>query len=81
MYTLLIYDISNDRIRKKIAEKCKDYGLHRVQWSAFRGKLNHNRREELMLKLGKILGDKEGNIRLYPICSKDFRQMKEIDRN
>ncbi|MCK8816760.1 CRISPR-associated endonuclease Cas2 [Natroniella acetigena] len=80
MYSLLIYDISDDKIRRKVSESCKDYGLKRVQWSAFLGKLNHNRREELMLKISRVLGDAEGNIRLYPICSKDLKLMQEIDR-
>ncbi|MCK8825707.1 CRISPR-associated endonuclease Cas2 [Fuchsiella alkaliacetigena] len=80
MHVLLIYDISNDRIRNKVAETCKDYALKRIQWSAFLGQLSHNRREELMLKVSKILGDETGNIQLYPICSKDIKLQREIDR-
>jgi CRISPR-associated protein Cas2 len=80
MYTLLIYDIVDDRIRRKISETCLDYALERIQWSAFFGKINHNRREELMLKLSRTLGDNEGNIQLYPICSKDIKLHQEIDR-
>lgn len=34
---LLIYDIENDRVRGKIADACIDYGLDRVQFSAFVG--------------------------------------------
>ncbi|SJZ90822.1 CRISPR-associated endonuclease Cas2 [Selenihalanaerobacter shriftii] len=80
MYTLLIYDITEDRIRNRVAETCKDYGLQRVQWSAFFGKINHNLREELMMKISRILGDNEGNIQLYPICSKDMKLHQEIAR-
>jgi CRISPR-associated endonuclease Cas2 len=32
-----MYDIENDRIRRKVAEDCKDSGLERVQYSVFRG--------------------------------------------
>ncbi|TDX59014.1 CRISPR-associated endonuclease Cas2 [Orenia marismortui] len=80
MDVLLIYDISEDKIRNRIAETCKDFGLHRIQWSAFTGKLNHNLREELMLKISRVLGDSGGNIRLYPICSKDIKLFREINR-
>ncbi|MFW6028822.1 MAG: CRISPR-associated endonuclease Cas2 [Halanaerobiales bacterium] len=78
MNTLVIYDISEDKIRNKVAEVCKDYGLSRIQWSAFMGEINNNRREELYLKLLKTLKDNEGNIQLYPICSKDICLKKEI---
>jgi len=76
--TLVIYDIPNDRIRNKISERCKDSGLLRIQYSAFIGELNHNRREELLLKLKHTLSENTGNIRIYPLCDKDLRLMKEI---
>ena len=77
-YVLLIYDIPDDRIRHKISERCKDYGLSRIQYSAFAGELDRNRREELMLRLKKTLGKKEGNIRLQPVCTRDVTLAKEI---
>ncbi len=78
MHTLVIYDISEDKIRNRVSEVCKDYGLSRTQWSAFYGKINNNKREELHLKLITTLKDNEGNIQLYPICSKDISLKKEI---
>ena len=77
-YVLVIYGIPDDRIRHKISERCKDYGLNRPQYSAFAGKLDRNRREELMLRLKKTLGKKEGNIRLQPVCTRDLALVKEI---
>jgi len=76
MQTLVIYDIENDNIRNKMAEICKDYGLERIQYSAFLGELNHNKREELFLKLRKNLQRKKGNIQLFPICEKDLHLRK-----
>ncbi len=77
-YVMLIYDIPDDRIRHKVSERCKDYGLDRIQYSAFAGDLDRNRREELMLRLKKTLGKKEGNIRLQPVCARDVGLAKEI---
>lgn len=77
-YVLLIYDIPDDRIRHKVSERCKDYGLSRIQYSAFAGELDRNRREELILRLAKTLGKKEGNIRLQPVCSRDLALAKEV---
>ena len=39
---VLIYDIENDRLRTRVAGICLDYGLERIQFSAFFGKLNRN---------------------------------------
>ncbi len=77
--TLVIYDIESDRARRKVADACLDYGLLRIQYSAFRGDLNHNRRKELELRVSELLTEKEGNVQFYPICEKDMRLAKELD--
>lgn len=76
--TLIVYDIVNDRIRSKIFEACKDYGLEHIQYSAFFGELNHNRRQELHQRLRRILGKSEGKILICPICDKDLKLCLEI---
>ena len=48
---LLLYDIPDDRVRTKVADFCLDYGLDRLQYSAFLGRLSANHQEELMLKI------------------------------
>lgn len=78
MRTLVVYDIPDDRTRTKIFETCKDYGLLHIQYSAFFGELNHNRRQELQQRLGRVLGDKEGKILICPICDKDISLILEI---
>ena len=78
MKTLVIYDIPKTKVRNRVAEVCLDYGLERVQWSAFRGEVNHNRREELEQRLRKALGRQAGNIHIYPICDKDLSLRIEI---
>ncbi|GAX88396.1 CRISPR-associated endonuclease Cas2 [Effusibacillus lacus] len=76
MQVLVIYDVENDRIRSKVANACKDYGLQRIQFSAFRGDLSANRMEELFFRLKKILGVDKGNIQMYPMCEKDLKQAR-----
>lgn len=73
--TLVIYDIVDDRIRIRIADTCLDFGMVRIQYSAFAGSLNRNKRQELFLKLCDKLGDDFGKILLQPICSSDVGQM------
>lgn len=66
-HVLVMYDITNDRIRGKVADACLDYGLDRIQFSAFYGRLGRNHREELMLRILALLGDQAGKIELIPV--------------
>lgn len=72
MHCLLIYDISDDRIRTKVADACLDYGLDRIQFSAFYGNISRNYQEELFQKVEALLGKEDGQIMLLPICYKDW---------
>jgi len=54
LHTLVIYDVEDDRARTRVAEACKDFGLERIQYSCFRGKLSQNKREELYERMRKI---------------------------
>jgi CRISPR-associated protein Cas2 len=78
--TLVVYDIPDDRKRTKIADALLDYGLDRVQFSAFLGALLPTHQQELMLKVKKILGKKPGNIQLFPVCADDWAKRKVIDQ-
>ena len=79
--TLVIYDIVEDRARLKVSETCLDFGLERIQYSAFAGRLNRNRREELCLRLEALLEKEKasGRIRVQPICERDFREGWELE--
>lgn len=77
---LVIYDIPDDRKRGKIADACLDYGLDRIQMSAFLGWLLNTQQEELFLKIKKILGKRAGNIQVFPICADDWKKRKVLDQ-
>lgn len=77
--TLIVYDIEDDNVRTRVSEACLDYGLRRIQYSAFLGNLNHNLRQELFLRLRRVLGKNRGNIRFFPICDRDVALQLEID--
>ena len=79
MNCLLIYDIPDDRARGKIADACLDYGLDRVQFSAFWGDISRNYQEELFQKVTTLLGSQPGNIQLIGICERDWsRRMEHV---
>jgi len=79
MYILVIYDISDDKMRLRISERLKDYGLKRIQYSAFFGKLNRNRREEMMMRVNDYMIQTHGSIIMIPICEKDKEQIIKME--
>jgi len=74
----LVYDIVEDRARAKIANACKDYGLDRVQYSAFTGLLSRNQQESLMIEIVEFLGDSDGSIKLIPVSKHDWDNRLEV---
>lgn len=78
--TVLIYDIEDDRLRTRAAEVCLNYGLERIQFSAFFGRLNRNRRQELALRLQNEIGNKSARIRIIPVCEDDLKDMWLLDQ-
>ena len=77
---VLIYDIESDRLRNRISEACLDYGLERIQYSAFFGKLSRNRRQELALRLRSEVKDDTAKIRVIPVCQSDLDQMWMLEQ-
>jgi CRISPR-associated protein Cas2 len=75
---LVIYDITEDRARLRVAEICLDYGLSRVQYSAFLGLLTRAQQVELMRRVRRELGKTEARVALLPVCDADFRARQEL---
>jgi CRISPR-associated protein Cas2 len=77
---LLIYDIEDDRLRTRASGICLDYGLERIQFSAFFGKLNRNRRQELALRLQREVDQESARIRIIPVCEQDLKDMWVLEQ-
>ena len=78
MRCLVVYDISSDRLRARVADICQDYGLSRIQYSAFLGDLSRNHQDELLQKVRRRLGKAEARVALFPLCETDFRARIEV---
>jgi CRISPR-associated endonuclease Cas2 len=63
-HVYVFYDIPDDRVRLKVANVLKDFGLNRLQKSVFEGDLTYNRAHELSLVLDRVIGDAEGDVRI-----------------
>ena len=72
----LIYDISNDKTRSKIAKACKNKGLYRVQKSVFLGTLNRNQIDELKIMCDDIIDPDADSVYIFPMCEEDFKKVK-----
>lgn len=77
---LVIYDITDDNLRTAVAETLKDYGLQRIQYSAFIGNLTRMKLNSLIIDLKRLIKDLAENIQLYPICETCFRGRREVGK-
>lgn len=80
MRLITIYDISGDPLRNKVANRLKDYGMKRIQYSAFYGNLSVEQREELQEYLENLLeqGEETDSVLFFPICSDCFQKSSSI---
>lgn len=79
LHLLVFYDISDDRVRGKVACTLEDYGLDRIQYSAFYGRLNRTLQRELMVKLRALLGTSPGCIQLVPVAADEWQKRLEVN--
>ncbi|HUS75473.1 MAG TPA: CRISPR-associated endonuclease Cas2 [Methanothrix sp.] len=77
MLVWVIYDISENRIRSRVAKLCKNYGLFRVQKSAFLGDLNRNQSDSLALECEAVIEETD-SVYVFPMCEDCFDKIKLI---
>jgi len=79
MLVWIIYDITDDKVRSKVATFSKGYGLYRVQKSAFLGDLNKNEIDELAIRCEELISD-EDSVYIFPMCEEDFKKVRLIGK-
>lgn len=68
----VIYDISENKIRSKVASKCKNYGLERIQKNAFMGDVTKNKIEMLSIEIQEIIKNSKDCVFIIPSCASCF---------
>lgn len=68
----VIYDISDNNVRTKVVNICKNYGLFRVQKSAFIGMTSKNKAEMMTIEFRQVVG-KEDAVFIIPACEQCFK--------
>ncbi|HEU5349363.1 MAG TPA: CRISPR-associated endonuclease Cas2 [Ktedonobacterales bacterium] len=77
---LVLYDIPSDRARTHVADACLDYGLERIQYSAFVGVLGRAHRQELILRIARLLEEEPAKVRFILLDDIAWRQQYVIER-
>ncbi|AKL98281.1 CRISPR-associated endonuclease Cas2 [Endomicrobium proavitum] len=68
--TLVFYDLRKEKLKIKLAEKCKDYGLKKMHKTGFCGKLSREKRERLKKDLSEIISDNKARLIIQTVCSR-----------
>lgn len=69
-----MYDIENDKARRKIAKTCKLAGLYRVQYSVFLGTLNANEKDSLQLEIEDLINEEVDKVYIFPMNKTELQQ-------
>lgn len=78
MNCLVVYDVPKTKIRARVADVCLDYGLTRIQFSAFFGELSVARQAALLAKIKRKVGKNDGNVQVIPVCERCMAGRQEL---
>ena len=74
----IIYDITVDKSRNKVAKLCKEAGLYRVQKSVFLGTIERNRLDELTMQFEDWINEETDSVYVFPLCQADFKKVQML---
>ena len=80
MLIWVIYDISKDKRRTKIAKTCEEYGLYRIQKSVFLGNLPPQCTDEIAEFSRELIDEETDAVFILPCCQEDFDKRRTIGR-
>ena len=67
MTILVIYDLTSDKERDRLANLCLDFGLARIQYSAFLGDLSSRLKQRFLDELGERPFGTGSNIQVFSL--------------
>jgi len=74
MIVWILYDIKKDRSRNRAAKYCRQAGLYRIQYSAFIGQLDSNKKDELTLRLENEIDTETDKVYILPMSRDELKQ-------
>ena len=69
-----MYDIADDKIRRKAIKICKNVGLYRVQKSIFLGDIEENDFDEVKLRLEDTVDLKNDSVYVFTMIKKELNK-------
>jgi CRISPR-associated protein Cas2 len=72
MLVWLIYDISNDKVRKEVFDLAKEKGLYRVQNSVFLGNITKNIEIEISNEIKTLIDNEEDSVYIFQMNQDNF---------
>ncbi|MFW6414083.1 MAG: CRISPR-associated endonuclease Cas2 [Verrucomicrobiota bacterium] len=80
MLIWVIYDITEDRDRTKIAKRCIEYGLQRVQKSVFLGDMPPHCADEIAEFSKELIDQDTDAVFILPCCEEDFSKRRVVGK-
>ena len=74
MLVWVMYDIADDKIRRKAIKICKNVGLYRVQKSIFLGDIEENDFDEVKLRLEDTVDLKNDSVYVFTRSKKELNK-------
>ena len=74
MLVWVVYDIADDKIRRKAIKICKNVGLYRVQKSIFSGDIEENDFDEVKLRLEDTVDLKNDSVYVFTMSKKELNK-------
>jgi CRISPR-associated protein Cas2 len=72
LLTLIIYDITEDDVRNRVADFLRSKGLRRIQKSAFIGDLSSSQKVDIEAGLRRLVKDAKANVQIYPLTPASY---------
>ncbi len=77
---IVVYDVSDDRARAKLAELLQRKGLSRIQRSAFIGELSSTELKDLLRRAKQLIDEVNDVLHIIPICRYDWSKRIVVGR-
>jgi CRISPR-associated protein Cas2 len=74
MIVWVLYDISKDKTRNRVAKLCEQTGLYRVQYSVFLGTLEENDKDTLQLQIEELIDEETDSVYIFPMNKTELKQ-------
>jgi len=73
MIIWVLYDIEKDRARSRVAKRCKQAGLYRVQYSVFLGTLDAHEKDSLELQIQDEINVDTDKVYIFPMSKPELK--------